>query len=213
MNKLKPMFKYVRKPKRLMLWYNRKHLGRTHTQMNGWKTAWPPWFQFSSTCSLVTPMYRLRYHHDSLSMPPAAQVDEQHCYLHDSSNTYITYSRIKIVYNPRGDCGKTYQHYAGAFDLVYVHFDLKGPILYCVSSISHSCHRSNNTVFDMHCPKPICGHEFQLSKCCSSELYWEQAVSVPAPLNANELHLSMPALPGTGPSQGEDATYPSGSMC
>ena len=39
----------------------------------------------------------------------------------------------------------------------------------------------------MHCPKPICGPEIQLSKSRSSELYWEQAVSVPAPLNANEL--------------------------
>ena len=74
----------------------------------------------------------------------------------------------------------------------------KGPILYCFSSISHSCQRSNNSVFDMHCPKPISGPEFQLSKNRSTELYSEQSVSVPAPLNANELHLSTPtwrALP------------------
>ena len=64
----------------------------------------------------------------------------------------------------------------------------------------------------MHCPKPICGPEFQLSKSHSSELYWEQAVSVPAPLNANERRLSMPALPATHPSQEEDATYASSSM-
>ena len=44
----------------------------------------------------------------------------------------------------------------------------------------------------MHCPKPICGPEFQLSKSRSTELYSEQSVSVPAPLNANELRLSRP---------------------
>ena len=44
----------------------------------------------------------------------------------------------------------------------------------------------------MHRPKPIRGPETQLSKSRSGELYWEQAVSVPAPLNANELHLSKP---------------------
>ena len=65
----------------------------------------------------------------------------------------------------------------------------------------------------MHCPKPICGPEFQLSKSRSSEFYWEQAVSVPALLNANELRLSTPALPATSPSQGDDATCASGSMC
>ena len=35
---------------------------------------------------------------------------------------------------------------------------------------------------------------------------------MPAPLNANELHLSVPALPATCPSQGDDAYYTSGSM-
>ena len=35
---------------------------------------------------------------------------------------------------------------------------------------------------------------------------------MPAPLNANELHMSMLALPATRPSQGEDASYASGSM-
>ena len=35
---------------------------------------------------------------------------------------------------------------------------------------------------------------------------------MPAPLNANELHLSTPALPATRPSQGEDVAYTSGSM-
>ena len=83
----------------------------------------------------------------------------------------------------------------------------KGPMLYCFSSISHSYQRSNNTVFEMHSPKSIRGPEFQQSKNRSSELNWEQAVSVPAPLNANELHLSMTTLPATCPSQGEDASY------
>ena len=76
---------------------------------------------------------------------------------------------------------------------IFDHF-VKGPILCSFSSISHSCQRSNNTVFDMRYPKPICGPEFQLSKSCSTERYWEQAVSVPAPLNANELHLSTPTF-------------------
>ena len=62
----------------------------------------------------------------------------------------------------------------------------------------------------MYCPKLIRGPRFQLSKNRSSELYWQQAVSVPAPLNANELHLSTPALPATRPSQGDDAAYASG---
>lgn len=35
--------------------------------------------------------------------------------------------------------------------------------------------------------------------CRSSELYLEQAVSVTAPLNANKLCLSTPALPATCP--------------
>ena len=77
---------------------------------------------------------------------------------------------------------------------------LEGPILYRFSSISHSWQRSNNSVFDMHCPKPIRGPEFLLSKSRSTELYSEQSVSAPAPLNANELRLSTPtwrALPAT----------------
>ena len=49
----------------------------------------------------------------------------------------------------------------------------------------------------MYCPEPICDPEFQLSKSLSTELYWEQAVSVPAPLNANDLRLATPALPAT----------------
>ena len=56
----------------------------------------------------------------------------------------------------------------------------------------------------MQCPKPIRGPEFQLSKSRSTELYSEQSVSVPAPLNANELHLSTPtwrALPATSLSE------------
>ena len=35
---------------------------------------------------------------------------------------------------------------------------------------------------------------------------------MPAPLNAKELRLSMPALPATHPSQGVEAAYASGSM-
>ena len=64
----------------------------------------------------------------------------------------------------------------------------------------------------MHCPKSIPGSEFQLSKSRKSELYWEQAISVPAPLNTIELRLSMPALPATHPSQGEDAAYVSANV-
>ena len=56
------------------------------------------------------------------------------------------------------------------------------------------------------------GPKFQLSESCSIELYWEQAVSVPAPLNTNDLRLSTPALPTTRPPPGEDAPYASGSM-
>ena len=82
--------------------------------------------------------------------------------------------------------------------LAYIIY-LKGPILYCLSSILHSCQRSNNTVcVCMYCPKHIRGPEFQLSKSRSAELYSEQSVSVPAPLNTNELRLSTPtwgALP------------------
>ena len=59
----------------------------------------------------------------------------------------------------------------------------------------------------------MCGPEFQLSKSRPTELYREQAVSVPAPLNPNELHLSTPVLPATCPSQGDDAAYANGSMC
>ena len=93
----------------------------------------------------------------------------------------------------------------------------KGPILYCFSSISYSCKRSNNTVFEMSYPKPIHGPEFQLSRSCSTELYSDQAVSEPAPLNANELRLSMPtwrSLPATSPSgRGCHLACGSGSMC
>ena len=64
----------------------------------------------------------------------------------------------------------------------------------------------------MHRPKPIHGPEFQLYKSRSSKLYCQQAVSVPAPLNANGIRLSEPALPATRPSQGVDAAYASGSM-
>ena len=67
----------------------------------------------------------------------------------------------------------------------------------------------------MQCLKPIRGPEFQLSKSHLRELYWEQAVSVPASLNANELHLSTPtwrALPATSHSQEDDASYASESM-
>ena len=52
----------------------------------------------------------------------------------------------------------------------------------------------------MQYPMPMHGPEFQLSKSRSTELYSEQSVSVPAPLNANELCLSTPtwgALPAT----------------
>ena len=80
--------------------------------------------------------------------------------------------------------------------------------------VSISVHISwlKDIAFERYCPKPICGPEFQQSKSRSTELYSEQAVSVPAPLNANELRLSTPALPATRPSQGDDATCASGRM-
>ena len=58
----------------------------------------------------------------------------------------------------------------------------------------------------MYCPKPMSGPEFQLSESLSTELYSEQSVSVPAPLNANELRLSTAtwkALPATSLSVNE----------
>ena len=66
----------------------------------------------------------------------------------------------------------------------------------------------------MYCPKHIHGPELQLCKSRSTELYSEHSVSVPAPLNANELRLSTPTwgtLPATD-SQGEEAPYANGSM-
>ena len=54
-----------------------------------------------------------------------------------------------------------------------VHFVtvLKVPFyMFFFLSISHSCQKSNNTVLDRFCPKPIPGLEFQLSKSCSIEL-------------------------------------------
>ena len=57
-------------------------------------------------------------------------------------------------------------------------------------NVFHHLHTAYNTVFEMYCPKPIRCPEFQLSKIHSTELYWEQAVSVPATLNANQLSLS-----------------------
>ena len=61
----------------------------------------------------------------------------------------------------------------------------------------------------MNCPKHIRGPIFQLSKSRSAELCSQHSVSVPAPLNANELRLSTPtwgALPASH-SQGEEAPY------
>ena len=51
-----------------------------------------------------------------------------------------------------------------------------------------------------------------LNFSCLKVTQMSSTVSVPAPLNANELHLSRPALLATRPSQGEDAIYASGSM-
>ena len=99
----------------------------TDTHTNEWLKKYVASLIPIPHCSLVTPIYRLRHHPDSLSMPPGAHVDEQHCYLRNSPNTYITYSHIKIVYNPRGDCGRQIKHCACTFDLVYVNFDLKVP--------------------------------------------------------------------------------------
>ena len=57
---------------------------------------------------------------------------------------------------------------------------IKGPILYCFSSISHSC-QTSNTEFDMHCPKPIHGSEFQLSKsqCRCPNIYGPDCMKRP----------------------------------
>ena len=69
------------------------------------------------------------------------------------------------------------------------------------STVFHQFHtavKGPKTLFNMYCPKHIPGPAFQLSKSRSAELYSEHSVSVPAPLNANELHLSTPtwgALP------------------
>ena len=74
--------------------------------------------------------------------------------------------------------------------------DLKVPY-YTVFHKFHTAIRSPTTLY---------------SKSRSSDLYWEQAVSVPAPLNANVRCLSTPTLPATRPSQEEDAAYASSSM-
>ena len=98
---------------------------------------------------------------------------------------------------------------------LFFSYSLKGPILYCFLSISHSCQRSKNSLFNMHCPKPMRGPDFQLSKSRSTEFYSDQSVSVPAPLNANELRLSTPtwrALPASH-FLGEYSPCVSGSMC
>ena len=79
------------------------------------------------------------------------------------------------------------------------HLDLKVPY-YTVCHLFYTAVRGPTTVY---------------SKCIalnSSVVHGEQAVSVPAPLNAKERHLSTPALPATHPSQGEDAAYARRSM-
>ena len=64
----------------------------------------------------------------------------------------------------------------------------------------------------MHYPKPMHGPEFQLSKSHSTDLYSEQFVSVPAPLNANELCLSTLLGEPASHSQGEDSPCVSSSI-
>ena len=62
----------------------------------------------------------------------------------------------------------------------------------------------------MDCPKPIPGPEFQLSKRRSTEISWQQSVSVPKPLNANERCLSTPAWRAATLNGGLGATTGSG---
>ena len=127
--------------------------------------------------------------------------------------------------NNKTQCWATVNEYM-LFKVRILHRNVKKPLdlcsifcwVYCKKSWKNLVESTylinihNNSVFDMHCSKPIHGPEFQLSKSRSSELYWEQAVFVHATLNANELHLSTPVLPATCPCQGEDAAYFRGSM-
>ena len=73
---------------------------------------------------------------------------------------------------------------------------------YTVFNQFHTAVRGQTTLY-LKCiaPNPSVVLNFSCLKVVqvsSTELYWEQAVSVPAPLNANELCLSTPALPATG---------------
>ena len=82
----------------------------------------------------------------------------------------------------------------------HILYQIKGPILYCFSSISHSCQRSNSSVFDMHCPKPICGPEFSCLKVALQSSIQSSLFLCLHLLDSNELRLSTPtwrALPAT----------------
>ena len=79
---------------------------------------------------------------------------------------------------------------------------------YTVFHQFHTAVRGPITSCLMSCPKPVRGPEFQLSESHPTEpsWQWQQSVSVPAPLNANELHLSTPtwrSLPVTSHKGGE----------
>ena len=69
-----------------------------------------------------------------------------------NSDLFLRILRIKSEVKQKFTCAD--------FWLQSQNSDFKGPILYCISSISHSCQKSNNSVFDMHCPKHIFGPEF-----------------------------------------------------
>ena len=62
----------------------------------------------------------------------------------------------------------------------------------------------------MHSPKPIRGPEFQLSKSRSRELYWDQAVSVPALLNAKSSVCPRIDPEGVAPGRSTDSAAAAG---
>ena len=83
--------------------------------------------------------------------------------------------------------------------------DLKVPY-YTVFHQFHIAVRGPTTLYSICIASNPFVVEFQLPKSRSTELYSEQAVSVPAPLNANELCLSTPTWPcGLHHPEGEEA--------
>ena len=108
------------------------------------------------------------------------ELQRKHYYVH--LKLYIFWMFASIYSTIKGlDCVANYKHLKVPYYTVFHQFDsdVRGPTaLYSI------------------CIAP----EFQLSKSRSTELYSEHSVSVPLPLNANELCLSTPiwrALPAT----------------